>query len=135
VITPHPKEAARLLGIATAEVEADRLAAARALAARFGGVVVLKGARTLVCEGRLAWLSSAGAEALGTAGSGDVLAGAIAGLCAQGLSSSNAAVLGVWLHGRAGSVLGERLGRRGVLSSELPAQIGLELAGLSQPLR
>lgn len=131
VITPHPKEAARLLGISTADVEADRLAAARALAARFGGVVVLKGARTILCEGARAWLCSSGSEALGTAGSGDVLAGAIAGLCAQGLAARDAALLGVWLHGCAGSTLGERLGRRGVLSSELPAQLGLELAALS----
>jgi ADP-dependent NAD(P)H-hydrate dehydratase / NAD(P)H-hydrate epimerase len=131
VITPHPKEAARLLGLSTEDVEGDRVAAARALAARFGGVVVLKGSRTLICEGTRVWLCSAGSEALGTAGSGDVLAGTIAGLGAQGLSPRAAAVLAVWLHGRAGSFLGERLGRRGVLSSELPAQIGLELAALS----
>lgn len=134
VITPHPKEAARLLGLSTADVEADRLAAARALGARFGGVVVLKGARTIISSGERAWLCSAGSEALGTAGSGDVLAGAIAGLCAQGLPPCDAALLGVWIHGRAGSVLGERLGRRGVLSSELPAQLGLELAALSRGL-
>lgn len=132
IITPHPKEAARLLGCSTAELEADRVGAARALAARLGGVVVLKGARTLVCDGERVWLCSSGSEALGTAGSGDVLAGAVAGLCAQGLSPRNAAVLAVWLHGRAGSSLAERLGRRGVLSSDLPAQLALELAALER---
>lgn len=132
IITPHPKEAARLLGCSTADLEADRVGAARALAARLGGVVVLKGARTLVCDGERVWLCSSGSEALGTAGSGDVLAGAVAGLCAQGLSPRNAAVLAVWLHGRAGSSLAERLGRRGVLSSDLPAQLALELAALER---
>lgn len=132
IITPHPKEAARLLGCSTADLEADRVGAARALAARLGAVVVLKGARTLVCEGERVWLCSSGSEALGTAGSGDVLAGAVAGLCAQGLSPRNAAVLAVWLHGRAGSALAERLGRRGVLSSDLPAQLALELAALER---
>lgn len=132
VITPHPKEAARLLDLTTGEVEADRLAAARRLSERFGCVAVLKGARTIICEGPRAWLCSAGSPALATAGSGDVLAGAIAGLCAQGLSPRDAALLGVWLHGRAGTTLGERLGPRGVLSSDLPAQLGLELAALSR---
>lgn len=132
IITPHPKEAARLLGCATADVEADRVAAVRGLSARLGGVVVLKGARTLLCERDRVWLCSSGSEALGTGGSGDVLAGAIAGLCAQGLSPRNAAVLGVWLHGRAGSSLAERLGRRGVLSSDLPEQLAVALAALER---
>ena len=131
VITPHPKEAALLLDLSTEQVEADRLGAARALTARFGCVVVLKGARTLICDGARAWLCSTGTAALATAGSGDVLAGAIAGLCAQGLSPRHAALLGVWLHGAAGRHLGERLGLRGVISSDLPAQLGLELAQLS----
>ncbi len=154
VLTPHPKEAARLLDLTVAEIEADRLAAARAIATRYRAVVVLKGARTLICDGGLsswltlssgvgsgssiasgplprAWLCSAGSPALATGGSGDVLAGAIAALCAQGLSPLHAALLAVWLHATAGRHLGERLGRRGVLSSDLPAQLGLELAALA----
>jgi ADP-dependent NAD(P)H-hydrate dehydratase / NAD(P)H-hydrate epimerase len=132
VLTPHPKEAARLLDLTVADVEADRLGAARAIAARYRAVVVLKGARTIICDGARAWLCSAGSPALATGGSGDVLAGAIAGLCAQGLSPASAALLGVWVHATAGRHLGERLGVRGVLSSELPAQLGLELSALAQ---
>lgn len=133
VITPHPKEAARLLDVATADIEADRLAAVRRLASRYGCVAVLKGARPLISDGRRSWLCSSGSPALATAGSGDVLAGTIAGLCAQGLAPLDAALLGVWLHGRAGTALSGRLGPRGVLSSDLPAQLGLELARLATP--
>lgn len=131
IVTPHPKEAARLLGVATADIEADRLQAARALVTRLGAVVVLKGARTIVSDGQHDWICSSGHPALATAGSGDVLAGVIAGLCAQGLPAVRAALLGTWIHGRAGSRLAQQLGPRGVLASDLSPQIGLELAALS----
>ena len=117
VLTPHPGEAAALLGDghAAADVEADRLAAARALAARFRAVVVLKGARTIVCDGTLGddfcAINPTGGPALATGGSGDVLAGAIAALIAQGLGAADAARAGVWLHGAAGEELGGTLGR------------------------
>ncbi|MEZ4359483.1 MAG: NAD(P)H-hydrate epimerase [Kofleriaceae bacterium] len=130
VVTPHPAEAARLLGVTTAEVEADRLTAARALVAKLRCVVVLKGARTLVSDGERDWLCACGSAALATAGSGDVLAGAIAGLCAQGLAPLDAALLAVWIHGRAGRELERELGTRGVLSSELPRQLARELVRL-----
>lgn len=130
VITPHPKEAARLLDVTTADIEADRVAAAQRLATRYSCVAVLKGARPLISDGRCTWLCSSGSPALATAGSGDVLAGAIAGLCAQGLTPRDASLLGVYLHGCAGTTLGARLGARGVIASDLPAQLGLELAKL-----
>ncbi|HTJ46906.1 MAG TPA: NAD(P)H-hydrate dehydratase [Kofleriaceae bacterium] len=115
VLTPHPGEAAALLGLTAAEIEADRLTAARALAARFRAIVVLKGARTIVCDGTLAddfcAINPTGGPALATGGTGDVLTGVIAALIAQGLAPSDAARCGVWVHGAAGDRLGESLGR------------------------
>jgi NAD(P)H-hydrate epimerase len=127
VVTPHPGEAARLLGTTVAEVEADRLAAARALAARSHAVVVLKGARTIVCDGTLGdefcAINPTGGPELATGGSGDVLAGVIAALIAQGVAPALAARAGVFVHGRAGEELAARHGTRGVVSSDLPLAI------------
>ncbi|HTM23532.1 MAG TPA: NAD(P)H-hydrate dehydratase, partial [Kofleriaceae bacterium] len=115
VLTPHPGEAARLLGATTADIERDRVAAVRELAARSGAVVVLKGARTLVCDGiagdGFVTINPTGNPALATAGSGDVLTGVIAGLCAQGLGPAEAARLGVYAHGAAADLLAADLGR------------------------
>jgi NAD(P)H-hydrate epimerase len=122
VITPHPGEAARLLGITTAEVQADRPAAARALAARYGVVCVLKGAGSLIADpaGQLL-LCDRGHPVMAGAGLGDVLAGLVGALMAQGLAAMAAASLGVWLHARAG----ERLAEHGVglAASDLCAAI------------
>jgi hydroxyethylthiazole kinase-like uncharacterized protein yjeF len=127
VITPHPGEAARLLGTTVAEIEGDRIAAARTLAARTRAVVVLKGARTLVCDGAagdgMCSINPTGGPALATGGSGDVLAGAIGALLAQGLSAGDAARAGAYLHGAAGDALAHQHGDRGVLSSDLPEAI------------
>ena len=127
VITPHPGEAARLLGTDTKTVEADRLAAARALAAQTRTVVVLKGARTIVCDGTLGddfcAINPTGGPALATGGSGDVLAGVIGALLAQGLSAVDAARAGVFVHGRAGDQLAKIHGERGVISSDLPVVV------------
>ncbi|MES2821371.1 MAG: NAD(P)H-hydrate dehydratase [Pseudomonadota bacterium] len=118
VITPHPGEAARLLGLSTAEVQADRPAAAWALAHKYQAVTVLKGAGTLVAapDGALA-LCDHGHPAMASAGLGDVLAGLVGALLAQGQTAWNAARLAVWLHACAG----ERLGRqgRGLAAGEL----------------
>jgi NAD(P)H-hydrate epimerase len=134
ILTPHPKEAARLLGATVAEVEADRLAAARALAARARAVVVLKGARTVVCDGgagdELCTINPTGSPALATGGSGDVLAGVIGALVAQGVGPADAARLGVWIHGAAGEALAARFGARGAIASDLPDEIALSLATL-----
>ncbi len=111
VLTPHPKEAAGLLSRLSesswtvARVQSDRVAAARCLAARSGAVVVLKGAGTVVCQGEQVWINSSGDERLATAGSGDVLAGLIGALLAQGHTALEAAVAGVHLHGVAGESL------------------------------
>ena len=118
VITPHPGEAARLLGVTTAEVQADRPAAAQALARRYQTVAVLKGAGSLIAaaDGRL-MLCEYGHPAMATAGLGDVLAGLIGALRAQGLDAFEAASLGVYLHAVAGQRQGE-LGR-GLAASDL----------------
>jgi NAD(P)H-hydrate epimerase len=109
VITPHPGEAARLLGISTAEVQADRPAAAHALAARYQCVCVLKGSGSLIVapDGRLA-LCDRGHPAMATAGLGDVLSGLIGALLAQHMAAFEAACLGVWLHARAGELQGQQ---------------------------
>lgn len=123
VLTPHPGEAARLLGCTSAEVEADRVGSVRKLAEATRAVVVLKGARTLVCDGitgdGFVTINPTGGPALATAGTGDVLTGTIAGLIAQGVAPAQAAQLGVWLHGAAGDLAATDLGPRSVIASDL----------------
>jgi len=139
VLTPHPGEASRLLGISIADIEADRLDAARALAARTRAVVVLKGARTIVCDGasgdRHGSINPTGGPALATGGSGDVLAGTIGALLAQGLSAADAARAGVFVHGLAGDKLAELHGARGVVSSDLPEAIAAAIRSLTTMAR
>lgn len=119
VLTPHPAEAARLLDTHTTNIQADRFAAVRALARKYGAVVVLKGAGSLVArvDGDVA-VCPWGNPGMATGGMGDVLTGVIAGLLAQGLSPWDAACLGVGLHARAGD-LAARAGERGLLASDL----------------
>ncbi len=124
ILTPHPGEAARLLGLTTQEVQADRLAAARTLAERSGAVVVLKGNRTLIAktDGSVA-VNTTGNPGMATAGSGDVLTGMIAALLARGLDAFDAARLGVFLHGDAGDRAAERLGQDAMTASDLLADL------------
>ena len=120
VLTPHPGEAGRLLSKTSAQVQADRLAAASELAARTRCVVVLKGEGTLTATpaGRVS-VNSTGTPLLATAGSGDVLAGVVAAFLASGLAPEDAAIAGVYLHGAAAERLALRLGDAGLLASEL----------------
>ncbi|WP_194790219.1 NAD(P)H-hydrate dehydratase [Pseudomonas sp. UFMG81] len=122
ILTPHPGEAARLLGISTEAVQADRPGAARKLARKYASICVLKGAGTLVADpaGRLA-LCDRGHPAMAGAGLGDVLTGVLAALLAQGLDAWQAASLGVWLHACAGERLGVE--GRGLAASDLVAVI------------
>ncbi len=129
VITPHPGEAARLLGRTSAEIQADREQSVADLAARSGGIAVLKGAGTLVCDGARLYHNHTGNPGLGTGGSGDVLAGLIGALLAQGMTPFDAAVLGVQVHGRAGDRVAERIGERGLCAEDLPLAIAEELRG------
>lgn len=123
VLTPHPGEAARLLGTTTAAVQADRFAAARTLATTFRAVAVLKGAGSLIADvdGRVA-VCPWGNPGMASGGMGDVLTGVIAGLLAQRLAPWDAACLGVGLHARAGD-LAARAGERGLLASDLFAYL------------
>ncbi|MDD2600847.1 MAG: NAD(P)H-hydrate dehydratase [Kiritimatiellae bacterium] len=105
VITPHPGEAARLLGCSVPEVQEDRAAAVKSLAARYNAIAVLKGAGTLVCDCHSkTWLNLTGNPGMATAGMGDVLAGMIGSLLAQGLEATLAVTLAVWAHGTAGDL-------------------------------
>ncbi len=119
VLTPHPGEAGRLLGISTAAVQKDRLGAARALARRSRAVCVLKGFRTLIASpsGEVV-VNPTGTPLLSTAGTGDVLAGLLGAILAGGLSARDAAVAAVWLHGAAAESLTDRLGDSGMLARE-----------------
>jgi hydroxyethylthiazole kinase-like uncharacterized protein yjeF len=121
VITPHPGEAARLLGISTAQVQADRPGAAHALSKKYTAVVVLKGAGSLIAspDGRLA-VCHQGHPAMATAGLGDVLAGLVGALLAQGMAAFDAACLAVWLHANAGAQQG-KFGRGLAASDLIPA--------------
>jgi NAD(P)H-hydrate epimerase len=120
ILTPHPGELARLEGSEVGSDDADRADRARAAAARWGHVVVLKGARTVVAApGGSAAMIDARNPALGTGGTGDVLSGTIASLLAQGLTPWDAARLGVHLHATAGAHVRERLGDAGLLASDL----------------
>lgn len=124
ILTPHPLEAARLLGVGAEEIQADRPGAARRLARRWDVVVVLKGANSVVAgtDPEL-WTDPHATSALAIGGSGDVLSGLIAALLAQGLAPGDAARAGVFLHGEAGQQLAASRGRAGLLASEVADQL------------
>jgi hydroxyethylthiazole kinase-like uncharacterized protein yjeF len=120
VLTPHPAEAGRLLGMTARDIQADRFAAVRELVASYGGVCVLKGAGTLVASlyDGVVSVCDRGNPGMASGGMGDVLTGTIAGLRAQGLSSPDAAHLGVWAHA-AGGDDAAGAGEIGMLASDL----------------
>ena len=126
ILTPHPGEAARLLGVETRAVQADRLAAVRELHARYGAVTVLKGAGTLVASGPADALDlhicDRGNPGMATAGMGDVLTGVIAALRAQGADAALAARVGVLLHALAGDSAAQG-GQRGLIASDVLAEL------------
>jgi ADP-dependent NAD(P)H-hydrate dehydratase / NAD(P)H-hydrate epimerase len=125
VLSPHPGEAGRLLGCPTAQIQADRFAAVRRLQGVYGGVVVLKGAGTLVygASHRPPGVCSAGNPGMASGGMGDALTGIIAALIAQGLSLEEAAAAGVSLHAAAGDAAAAQGGERGLLASDLIAAV------------
>jgi NAD(P)H-hydrate epimerase len=124
VLTPHPGEAARLLGTTTDAIASDRLRHARQLAARFDCTVVLKGAGTVVAApGQVPILIDAGNPGMATGGMGDVLTGVIAGLIAQGAAPFDAAACGALLHAVAGDAAARDGGERGLLPSDLFAHV------------
>lgn len=130
-LTPHPAELARLLGLTVAEVTARRWELARAAAARWNVVLLAKGPYTVIAAptGELAVLPVA-TPALATAGTGDVLSGAIVGLLAQGMEPFAAACVGAWLHGQAGLACEAEIGRAGTLAGDLLPRLPAVLRSL-----
>jgi NAD(P)H-hydrate epimerase len=120
IITPHPGEMARLLAAKTEEVQRHRLQTARVAAERFGAVVVLKGARTVIADpGGDSTVVATGNPAMATGGMGDVLTGAVAAFVGQGLAPAMAAAVAAYLHGLAGDLVTEASGPAGILAREV----------------
>jgi ADP-dependent NAD(P)H-hydrate dehydratase len=134
ILTPHAGEMASLTGLAKAAIEADPAGAALAVAQRLGVILALKGATTFIAEpsGRV-WRNEHGVVGLGTAGSGDVLAGLIAGLLARGAAPIAATLWGIYVHAKIGEHLSETIGALGFLARDLLAEIPptLQEAGAS----
>ena len=124
VLTPHPGEMSRLTGLSIAAIQADRMGIARRFSSQWGVTVVLKGARTVIAipDGRC-YINFTGNPGMATAGMGDVLAGIIGGLMAQGLDASIAAPVGCYLHGMAGDRVAARLGTAGLMAGDLLSEI------------
>jgi len=133
ILTPHPGEMARLMGCDTKEVQADRFGCATEMAAKWGHVVVLKGAFSVISapDGRIAVLPFAN-PAMATAGSGDVLAGAIVGMRAQGLAPFEAALVGAYLHGLAGELARDAVGDAGAVAGDLMGLLPLAISRLRE---
>jgi hydroxyethylthiazole kinase-like uncharacterized protein yjeF len=127
VLTPHPSEAARLLGSDTKSIQDNRYAAAESLASRYRATVVLKGAGSLICDGTRTAVCQAGSPALANAGQGDVLSGIVGALLAQGLGGWDAACLGVQVHAAASDHLVSLDGRLVTLASDVAVQAGRAL--------
>lgn len=125
IMTPHPLEAARLLGVGTKEVQADRLNSAQNLASKFKACVILKGVGTVIASFNGAtFINTTGNPALATAGTGDVLAGVCGALLAQAASEIDAACFAVWLHGQAAdNLVAQGIGPIGLTASELTPAI------------
>jgi ADP-dependent NAD(P)H-hydrate dehydratase len=119
VITPHPGEFARLIGQETAAVQANRQELGVNFARTFGGVVVLKGAHTVVTDGQQVYTNSTGNPGMATGGSGDVLSGVIGALLASRMEAIAAAVLGVYLHGLAGDLARDEKGETALIATDL----------------
>jgi hydroxyethylthiazole kinase-like uncharacterized protein yjeF len=128
ILTPHPGEMSRLTGLEISDIQADRIGIARERAADWKQVVILKGAYTIVAapDGRVTIIPFAN-PALATAGTGDVLAGTVTSLLAQGLVPYDAAVAGAFIHGSAGEMAGKELGQAGTMAGDLPGHLAAVL--------
>jgi NAD(P)H-hydrate epimerase len=142
VLTPHPGEMARLLGTTVADVKARRIELARRAAQEWNAVVVLKGAHTIIAAPPSerggaakggAYINPFASPALATAGTGDVLAGTIAGLLAQGLSPFGAAIAGAYVHGLAGQMVSEAIGLAGAVAGDLLPKLPLSIRRIAGP--
>jgi len=120
LLTPHPGEAARLLGVNTNDVQADRFGSAASIQQKFGGAVILKGAGSVVAgESGVTGVVTQGNPGMASGGMGDVLSGIVGGLMAQGLSVENAARLSAVLHASAADLAADEVGQRGLLATDL----------------
>jgi len=119
ILTPHPGEAARLLHCSTADILQDRFKAVRALQEKYGGVCVLKGAGTLICDGKHVYVNATGNPGMAAGGMGDVLSGIIGALLAQQYSLLDAAKIGVYLHGLAADQAAITTGERGLRATDV----------------
>ncbi len=124
VLTPHPGEAARLLGCTSKDIQQNRIEAAKEIAFKTDSIVVLKGARTIVsAPSKTFAINPTGNPGMATGGMGDILTGIIAGFVTQGLSCWQAACLGVYIHGKAGDILSSSKGQVGYLASEVADEL------------
>lgn len=120
ILTPHPGEMKRLWsGLFREEMPKDRQETAARTAQTTGAVVALKGAGTVVCDGRRVYVNSTGNPGMATAGSGDVLTGIVAALLGQGLNRLDATILGVYTHGMAGDIASSRLGQISLIATDI----------------
>lgn len=130
ILTPHPGELGQLTGLSALQVNQDRIGIARRTASQWGSIIVLKGAPTVVAfpDGDV-YVNTSGNAGMATGGTGDVLTGVIAALIAQGLSSHDAAVAGVYLHGLAGDIAAQS-GAVGLIAGDLLQALPAAIAGL-----
>ena len=128
VLTPHPGEFARMTQTTVTEIEADRLSAVLRFTQKCPGVLVLKGHHTLVAQQGRVRFNTTGNTALAKGGSGDVLAGFIAGFLAQGYSAWDSALCGVFLHGKAAEIGAKQFSESGLLPSQLPELAARQLS-------
>jgi ADP-dependent NAD(P)H-hydrate dehydratase / NAD(P)H-hydrate epimerase len=133
ILTPHPGEMARLVGVTVKEVQSDRLETARKAASEWHKTVVLKGAFTVIAapNGKI-MINPAANPGLASAGTGDVLSGVIAGLAAHGLNSESAAACGVYLHSQAGEIIKEKIGDTGMIASDLLSLLPVAIKNLKE---
>jgi NAD(P)H-hydrate epimerase len=124
IVTPHPGEFGRMINVDTPTVQANRESLAFAFAQRHNCILVLKGAGTIVTDGTHLYINTTGNPGMATGGSGDVLAGVIGALLAQGMPAYDAAVLGVYMHGRAGDLARERVGEVALIATDVIEHLG-----------
>jgi NAD(P)H-hydrate epimerase len=123
ILTPHPLEFARLVGMTTAQVQVARMRLALTYAKKWGVSLLLKGAGTVITDGDALYINTTGSTALAKGGSGDVLSGAVGALLAQGMAPVHALAAAAYLHGAAGDSLATEFSEYGVLPSDLPLRM------------
>ncbi len=134
VMTPHPGEAARLLEMSIEEVQSDRINLAKSFAAEYNVTMVLKGAGSIIAaKDGSTYINSNGNPGMATGGSGDVLAGIIGAFAARGMSTKDAAVAGVYIHGLAGDIAAEKLGEMGMLPTDMAKCVAAALQRIKNP--